>query len=150
MSRRSENFRTSCVLPPRTRSCEFMRRFTTLVAAVWLILGSAGSLFAQGVQTGTIRGIVKDQQGLAVPGVTVTATSLALQGPRSSVTDKDGIFAIRALPAGAYQVRYELAGFATVVRNANVLLGLTVEQDVSMRPAGVAETVQVTAETPAP
>ena len=48
-----------------------MRRLIFITAA-WLILGSAGSLFAQGVQTGTIRGQVKDQQDLAVPGVTVT------------------------------------------------------------------------------
>ena len=67
-----------------------MRRLILLTAA-WLILGSAGSLFAQGVQTGTIRGMVKDQQDLAVPGVTVTATSPALQGPRSTVTDKEGL-----------------------------------------------------------
>jgi hypothetical protein len=56
-----------------------------LFTTAWLIFGSAGSLFAQGVQTGTIRGMVKDQQDLAVPGVTVTATSPALQGPRSTV-----------------------------------------------------------------
>ena len=66
-----------------------MKRLILLTAA-WLILGSAGSLFAQGVQTGTIRGMVKDQQDLAVPGATVTATSPALQGPRSTVTDTQG------------------------------------------------------------
>ena len=46
-----------------------MRRLILFIAA-WLILASAGSAFAQGVQTGTIRGTVKDQQDLAVPGVT--------------------------------------------------------------------------------
>src|SRR5580765_3106061 len=111
---------------PSTRSREFMRRLILLTAA-WLILGSTGSLFAQGVQTGTIRGEVKDQQDLAVPGVTVTVTSPALQGPRSTVTDKDGIFAIRALPPGDYQVKFELNGFATLTRNATVPLGLVVE-----------------------
>src|SRR4051812_21458789 len=104
-----------------------MKRLILLTAA-WLILVSAGSLFAQGVQTGTIRGMVKDQQDLAVPGVTVTVTSPALQGPRSTVTDKEGLYAIRALPPGEYQVRFELSGFAAVTRTSNVLLGLTVEQ----------------------
>lgn len=126
-----------------------MRRLILLTAA-WLILGSAGSLFAQGVQTGTIRGTVKDQQDLAVPGVTVTATSPALQGPRSTVTDMEGLFAIRALPPGDYQVSFELSGFATITRNTAVPLGLVVETNVSMRAAGVAETVQVIAELPAP
>ena len=62
-----------------------MRRLILFIAA-WLILVSAGSAFAQGVQTGTIRGAVLDQQGLAVPGVTVTTTSPALQGSRAHVT----------------------------------------------------------------
>jgi carboxypeptidase family protein/TonB-dependent receptor-like protein len=126
-----------------------MKRLLLLTTA-WLILGSVGSLFAQGVQTGTIRGLVKDQQDLAVPGVTVTATSPALQGPRSAVTDREGLYAFRALPPGTYQLSFELAGFATLMRNAVVPLGSVIETNVSMRAAGVAETVQVTAEVPAP
>ena len=126
-----------------------MKRLIVLTAA-WLIFGSAGSLFAQGVQTGTIRGMVKDQQDLAVPGVTVTVTSPALQGPRSTVTDREGLFAVRALPPGDYQVKFELSGFATITRNTAVPLGLVVETNIAMRAANVAETVQVTAELPTP
>jgi hypothetical protein len=126
-----------------------MRRFIILTAA-WLILGSTASLFAQGIQTGTIRGTVKDQQDLAVPGVTVTATSPALQGARGAVTDARGNFTIRALPPGEYQVRFELSGFGTVTRAATVPLGLVVETNVAMPAAGVSESVQVTGELPAP
>ena len=125
-----------------------MKRLLLITTA--LILGSFGSLYAQGVQTGTIRGLVKDQQDLAVPGVTVTATSPALQGPRSAVTDKEGLYVFRALAPGTYQLSFELAGFATVMRTAVVPLGSVIETNVSMRAAGVAETVQVTAEAPAP
>ena len=45
---------------------------------------------------------------------------------------------------------FELSGFATVKRDTNVALGLVVDQNVTMRAAGLAETVQVVAETPAP
>ena len=45
---------------------------------------------AQGVQTGTIRGTVRDEQALAIRGVGVTATSPALPGARSTVTDARG------------------------------------------------------------
>ena len=126
-----------------------MKRLILLITA-WSIFVSAGSLFAQGVQTGTIRGLVKDQQDLAVPGVTVTATSPALQGPRSAVTDREGLYVFRALPPGNYQLDFELAGFATLMRNAAVPLGSVIETNVSMRAAGVAESVQVTAEQPPP
>jgi carboxypeptidase family protein/TonB-dependent receptor-like protein len=127
-----------------------MRR-VIFILATWLVCGGvAATSFAQGVQTGTIRGVVKDQQGLATPGVTVTVTSPALQGPRSVVTDTQGLYSIPALPAGKYTVKFELSGFAPIERQTDVALGLTVEQNVSMRPAGVTETVQVVAETPAP
>jgi hypothetical protein len=82
--------------------------------------------------------------------VTVTVTSPALQGPRSTVTDKDGNFAIRGLPPGDYEVKFELHGFATMTRSTTVPLGLVVETNVSIRPAGIAESVQVTADLPAP
>ena len=116
---------------------------------VALALAVTGVAAAQGVQTGTIRGNVVDQQGLAVPGVTVTATSPALQGPRSSTTDASGAFTIPALPPGVYEVRFELSGFATISQSSNVALGLSVDQTVTMRAAAVTETVQVVAETPA-
>jgi outer membrane receptor protein involved in Fe transport len=127
----------------------FMKHLTFVLTA-WLVFGFAAVSFGQGVQTGTIRGQVKDQQGLAVPGVTVSVTSPALQGSRTALTDVQGLYAIPALPAGTYRVSYELSGFTTIEQTTNLLLGLTVEQNVTMRPAGVSETIQVVAETPAP
>jgi hypothetical protein len=111
---------------------------------------SATMSFAQGVQTGTIRGVVKDQQELAIPGATVTATSAAMLGARESVSDSLGYYSIPALPAGDYQVKFALAGFASLVHVVRVPLGLSVEQNVSMRAAGVAETVRVVAQAPTP
>ena len=57
---------------------------------------------------------MQDQQGLAVPGVTITATSPALQGPWTSVSDGEGNYTLAALPAGQHEVTFELAGFTTV------------------------------------
>jgi len=125
-------------------------KFVRTLAFAWALCGVAAVLYAQGVQTGTIRGTVHDEQGLAVPGVTVTATSPSLQGPRTQVTDVTGGFTFPNLPPGTYTVSFELSGFATVKRETNVALGLVVEQNVTLRAAGVAETVQVVAETPAP
>ena len=50
----------------------------------------AATAFAQTNPTGTISGKATDAQGLAVPGVTVTAESPALQGTRSTVTSSNG------------------------------------------------------------
>lgn len=87
-----------------------------LAVALLLVLTASVPLGAQGVQTGTIRGIVVDAQGLAVPGVTVTVTSAALQGQRTVVTEMDGTYVVRQLPAGNYRLQFELSAFTTVRR----------------------------------
>jgi hypothetical protein len=124
---------------------------SVLSFALFLLLGAiAAPLFAQGVQTGTIRGVVKDQQGLAVPGTTITATSPALQGARTTVTDTQGNYSITALPPGTYALKFTLSGFGEVTRSVTLPLGLTIEQNATIQPAGVSEQVQVTATLPTP
>ena len=125
-------------------------RSTGILFAMFVAIAFAATTFAQGVQTGTIRGTVKDSQGLAVPGVTVTATSPAMQGSRTVVTDAQGQFTINALPPGAYTVKYTLSGFNDVTRSVSLPLGLIIEQNAVIQPAGVAESVQVTAAIPTP
>src|SRR5881392_1263037 len=88
-----------------------------LLSALWaLLLASAAGAAAQGNPTGTISGHVADPDGLAVPGATVTATSPALQGVRTAVTSANGDYIIPFLPAGDYEVTFELQGFKTVKR----------------------------------
>ena len=71
-----------------------MRRTTTLVALLLTVMIGSFTVdsSAQGVQTGSIRGTVTDQQNLAVPGVTVTIQSPALQGVRTTVSAGDGSY----------------------------------------------------------
>jgi carboxypeptidase family protein len=121
---------------------------TRLLGILALALSFSASGFAQGVQTGTIRGTVKDQQGLALPGVTITATSPALQGARTEVTDTNGAFLFRAVPPGTYNLKVEMSGMATVEKTANVPLGGIAQLDLSMSISQVQEAVTVSAETP--
>lgn len=59
--------------------------------------------------TGTIRGSATDSSGQVVAGVTVVATSPALQGSQSGVTDNDGQFVLTNLPPGTYIVTFYYA-----------------------------------------
>ena len=128
-----------------------MKRFILMSAvAVLVLFGWMGISSAQGVQSGTIRGVVKDQQDLPVPGVAVTATSRALQGSRRGATDERGLYALSGLPVGTYEIKFELTGFATVTRSTPLPLGLTVEESVTLRTGAVTETVQVVAEVKIP
>src|SRR6266849_2843832 len=119
-----------------TRRSMAMRRTITLVGA-WLLLvlvSFTAGASAQGVQTGTIRGIVVDPQGLPVANVTVTLTSRALQGRRTTTTEADGAYSFRQLPSGDYDIAFETTQFSPVKKATSVLLGLTIEQNVTLQP----------------
>jgi hypothetical protein len=64
-----------------------VRQVCWVVAIVTLLL--AATVIAQST-TGTISGHVTDRQGLALPGVTVSVISPALQGTRTAVTSEIG------------------------------------------------------------
>jgi hypothetical protein len=113
-----------------------------------LVLGASAAGWAQGVQTGTLTGTVRDQGDLVLPGVTVTVTSPALQGVRTVVTDENGVYTIPGLPPGDYTVRFELSGMSTAETTHTVGLGQPARVDATMKLQTVTELVQVTAETP--
>lgn len=121
---------------------------TRVLGVLALLLACSGPAFAQGEQTGTIRGTVKDQQGLPLPGATVTATSPALQGDRTVVTDSSGTFLFRAVPPGTYGLKTDLSGMTTVQKTADVPLGGIAQIDITMSISQVQESVTVTGETP--
>jgi hypothetical protein len=119
---------------------------TVLASLAWalaLVAGLASVTHAQGLQTGVITGTITSNDGLSMPGATITITSPALQGTQTAVTDVNGIYVVRGLPPGEYVVTVEMDGMATVKRPTRVELGRTVTLDVGMAPAAVAEQVTV-------
>ena len=126
-----------------------MNRVRVWVAAIGLMAVAALPVVAQ-VQTGSILVRVTDEQGGAVPGVTVTLTSPVLvAGTTSSTTDTGGVVRFPSLQPGIYSVKTELQGFRTVIReNVTVVVGQTVPLDMDLRVATVAETVTVTGTSP--
>lgn len=125
-----------------------MLKIVTRCLVVLLALALGGTAYGQGVQTGVLTGTVVDADGLVLPGVTVTVTSPALQGARTTVTDANGVYAVRGLPPGQYTVQFELTGMRTVEATQRVDLGLTAQVDAKMQLATVTENVTVTAELP--
>jgi hypothetical protein len=127
-----------------------MKRFFAVLCFLGLL--APGSLaFAQGVQNGTITGTVQSADGLSLPGVTVTATSPAMQGQRSTVTDVNGVYFIKGLPPGTYSVTFEISSFKPATReNVDVNVGSTADVGQTMALSGVTETVTVLGESPKP
>src|SRR3954469_15540588 len=126
-----------------------MSSFTgRILCALAFVLAVATFASAQQT-TGTIAGRVLDPQGSAIPGATVTASNADTGFSRSAVSDNEGLYRLAALPVGAYDVKVELQGFQSIERKAMaVSVGQTLDANFDLRVASLAETVQVSGETP--
>ncbi len=118
-----------------------------LAAGLLLAVGLAGASAQE--TTGTITGIVKDQSGGAIPGVTVTVTNVGTNAAWTVVTDATGGYVVPLLPIGRYEVAVELEGFKKFVRSG---LELSVNDrlriDATLEPGTLSETVEVVAASP--
>ncbi len=113
-----------------------------LLALAAILLLASGAL-AQ-APTGDVTGRVM-ADGKALPGVTVTATSPSLQGSRVVVSGGNGAFKLAFLPAGEYQITYELEGFSTAVQTVVVAAAQNKNLgDLELKVADVVEEIVIT------
>ena len=98
----------------------------------------------------SIAGVVRDNTGGVLPGVTVTAASPALiEQQRIAITDGEGRYSIVELRPGIYTVTFSLAGFGAVVREGiELTTGFTANVNAELRVGGIEETVTVTGASP--
>lgn len=105
---------------------------------------------AQSSSAASVEGKVADATAAALPGVSVTLSSPALQVSQlSTVTDADGTYRFVNLPAGVYRATYELSGFQTLVREAVRLnAGFAARLDAEMQIGAFVETLNVSGQNP--
>src|SRR5256885_684709 len=106
--------------PASCKRGETMTRRLIVTLVLLLDLCVAASAAAQSGD-GSLRGLVKDEQGAVMPGVTVTAASLELLTPAGATTEADGSYRLSNLPPGTYALTAELSGFRSV-RKEGILL----------------------------
>lgn len=104
----------------------------------------------QGVgSSGDISGTAYDQFGAVLPKVTINVVDNKTGLTRRATTDGAGQYRVVGLLPSTYDVRAELAGFATELRKGvPVAIGQTVVSDFRMKPAQVATVVEVMSEPP--
>ena len=104
----------------------------------------------QAVTEASIVGVLTDESGALLPGVTVTASSSALQVREVvEISDSRGEYRIAALPIGTYTVTYALSGFQRAARDGvRLTAGFTAKLDVSLKVGAVEETVTVSGQSP--
>lgn len=116
-------------------------RFLPLLLAVLL----SSSVVAFGQTTGTISGTVTDEKGAVIPNATVTARNTERNISRNLQTGGDGNYRFENLPVGPYEVSVEATSFSKYVQSGiTLVLNQNAVVDVSMKPGGVQEVVNVT------
>ena len=132
----------------RQKALVLSRRALSLV--VFLGLFPLADVAIAGQQTSAFVGVVNDESGGVLPGVTVTVTSPALQiKEMSDVTDSKGEYRITPLPIGTYQITFALQGFQTIKRaGVRLTQGFAARIDVEMKVGGVEESITVSGLSP--
>src|SRR5262249_12322496 len=98
---------------------ERMRKSKTGLAAIGVFVSLVyfTALVPESLAQSAFTGIVRDQSGAVLPGVSVEASSPALiEKTRSTVTDERGTYKIIDLRPGNYSLTFTLPGFKTVMR----------------------------------
>jgi len=131
-------------------ACIVRRATPVSVLIPFLFLWAPALAGAQGVGVGSIQGRVTDETGATLPGVTVTISSPALQlRELTALTDSSGDYHFSDAPIGVYRVRYELAGFQSLVREGiRVTASFVARLDIVLKLGSVEETITVSGVTP--
>ena len=116
-----------------------------LILLVLVIL--PGEAMGQAATTGTILGVVSDETGGVLPGVTVSLVRVETGVSRTVVSNDVGYYRSSNLALGSYTVRTELSGFQTVVRTGIVLtVGREAVVNFQLTVGEISEEVVVTGE----
>jgi hypothetical protein len=120
-----------------------------VILALLLVLAPTPPASAQSL-TGTITGRAVDSSGAVLPGVDVSITSPSMiGGPRSAVTDEQGVYRFTQLPSGEYQVSFKLPGFKTMnITGVRVDVGATMTINGTLVIDAVSESVTVVSDAP--
>ena len=125
------------------------RQLGVIVVVLIMSLFAFAHLAAAGQAqvTGSIVGRVTDESGAILPGVTVTATSPALQIPQVvNITTVQGDYRLTPLPIGTYEVVFTLTGFQTVRRESiRLTAGVIARVDVVLKVGAIEESITVAA-----
>ena len=124
-------------------------RLAGLIAGTLASIGLSTNptpLHAQTV-SGTILGVVQDQQGAVIAKADVSARNLETGAVRKTVSDDNGAYRISSVPAGSYEVSSSASGFKTEVRSGVVVtVGGDVSVNFGLTVGAITEKVEVTGE----
>jgi len=124
-----------------------LRAFAAL--AIVTTFGLVPAAAQTGQSYGELVGKVTDDQGGVLPGVAVTLSGPAAMGTQTAISNERGLYRFPAVNNGTYQLKFELAGFAPLVREGIIVpVRQTITVDASMKIASLQESVTVSGNSP--
>lgn len=124
-----------------------MSKFQKILApCIFLLFVCVSGVLAQS-SSAALSGTIEDQNGAALPGVTVSVENVATRIRRTATTNGSGSFTIPLLPPGEYTVLVEREGF-TRVQLTNIVLNVGDQKavQVQLKVGDVTSTVDVQAD----
>lgn len=130
------------------QSKKISRIFFALVFLLTSFLFVANQAISQTTLV-TVEGKVTDEEGIALPGVSVTFRNMDTGYSKSSLTREDGSYIISGLQPGKYECEVTLSGFGTQIRRGMTFaIGARITLDFQLKPEVIEEELTVTAEAP--
>ncbi len=121
-----------------------MRMWRCLPVFLSLCMLTIPSTLSAQTVTGSVGGTVTDPTGAVVPNAQVIAHNVATGIDTQATTNSAGIYSIRFLPIGQYEVTVTAQGFTTAKLPAFALeVNQTVKFDAHLQPGGTTTTVDV-------
>jgi Carboxypeptidase regulatory-like domain/TonB dependent receptor-like, beta-barrel/TonB-dependent Receptor Plug Domain len=121
-----------------------MKNFKFMTVVLSFMLALSAIAFGQNT-TGTIEGVITDQNGAVVPGVSVTVKSTGTTAGynNTTTTNEQGYFVFNQIPVGTYQVTTSSPTFKTVSDEVTVVLDKNANFSPKLEPGSPTVVVDV-------
>lgn len=138
----STNSLGGCVLRRLPRSAWFQTLVVVLLLVVRVLPASAQI-------SASLSGVITDQTGAALPGVSVTVRNLDTGATRTLTSDDAGRYHAFDLPLGRFEIRATKQGLADETRTGiTLVVGQDATVDITMQLSTVSQRVDVDADAP--
>jgi hypothetical protein len=132
----------------RQRAQTPLPSLTSFLALGFSLLVAMPSFAQVSATTSGLVGLVTDSTKSVLPGVSVTLKNLGTGQEKATPTSAGGEYRFVGLDPGDYEVRFELAGFKTVViAPVTLVVGTQPRVDASLELGELAETITVSGQS---
>jgi hypothetical protein len=122
--------------------------FRLYLSLIFVFVCSVLCLAQQSVTSATLSGRIEDASGASVSGANVVATHLETNQHIETTSDQEGRFRFPYLRTGAYDLKIEAQGFASVAKQLTVSIGQALDLPVRLDVAGVSAQVNIGSDVP--